>query len=152
MDNQLLVKNEDVSAEINHTEVKIEDYPMETELWQCQPTNNTIKQEMESVGVDYVEEEMKEDKMEQQITHCNKKLFQINICDKRSEEETFQCSNCNKSFTKKTDLVQHQRIHSGEKPFQCSICNKCFALKDTLVNHQRTHTGEKPFQCSICNN
>ncbi|XP_077111344.1 uncharacterized protein LOC143767164 isoform X2 [Ranitomeya variabilis] len=65
-------------------------------------------------------------------------------------EKPFSCSYCGKSFPEKSNLIQHERIHSSEKPFICSECSKGFTRKADLIKHLRTHTGEKPYHCLLC--
>ncbi|KAG9462468.1 hypothetical protein GDO78_014070 [Eleutherodactylus coqui] len=60
------------------------------------------------------------------------------------------CPDCGKDFTCNSELVAHQRTHTGEKPFPCPSCGKCFSTNTNLVAHQRIHTGERPYSCIQC--
>ncbi|KAE8577794.1 hypothetical protein XENTR_v10023057 [Xenopus tropicalis] len=62
----------------------------------------------------------------------------------------YNCAVCHKGFSRKKNLVRHERIHTGINTFSCPECGKCFAQKAHLIVHHRTHTGEKPFACSDC--
>ncbi|KAM5274418.1 zinc finger protein 18 isoform 2-T2 [Ctenodactylus gundi] len=65
-------------------------------------------------------------------------------------ETYFQCPTCKKAFLRSSDFVKHQRTHTGEKPCKCDYCGKGFSDFSGLRHHEKIHTGEKPYKCPIC--
>ncbi|XP_041438694.1 zinc finger protein 569-like [Xenopus laevis] len=69
------------------------------------------------------------------------------------QERPFQCSQCEKTYLRSSDLLKHQRSHLGplgERPYVCNQCGKCFRRNTSLLIHERIHTGERPYQCAQC--
>ncbi|XP_017272170.1 zinc finger protein 2 homolog [Kryptolebias marmoratus] len=81
-----------------------------------------------------------------------KKCFRVkhNVDSQGKVHKVFSCNNCEKTFSRKTDLKTHVETHVGEKPFVCGVCRQRFTRKTTLDIHARIHTGEKPFGCDFC--
>ena len=61
-----------------------------------------------------------------------------------------KCHICGKEFSKKFNLAEHMRIHTGNKPYSCDTCDKAFTTNGQLTVHKRIHTGEKPYSCDTC--
>ncbi|KAM4641263.1 uncharacterized protein O3C94_015647 [Discoglossus pictus] len=72
------------------------------------------------------------------------------LTQQRTIQKQFACSQCGKSFSQRSHLITHERIHTDSKPFSCSECGKCFNQRSNLVSHEKTHMESKPFACSEC--
>jgi len=100
------------------------------------------------------------------LTHTGEKNFKCTECErsfarktvldchmyyKHSEERRFQCTVCEKKFKTQHNVKQHMHTHSTERKFKCSLCDKTFYKSERLKRHMVLHTGEKDHQCPICN-
>ena len=49
--------------------------------------------------------------------------------------------NCTDTFTTSGHAARHGKKHTGEKNIMCPTCNKAFTRKDNMKQHERTHKG-----------
>ncbi|CAK1547601.1 unnamed protein product [Leptosia nina] len=73
-------------------------------------------------------------------------------CHKLTKHGTgpyIQCSQCSFKASRRFDMIEHERIHTGERPFTCDKCGLTFRRRYIYKNHLIKHT-EKKVQCSQC--
>ena len=51
---------------------------------------------------------------------------------------------CHGTFTTSGHAARHGKKHTGEKNVHCPTCNKAFTRKDNMKQHERTHKNSKP--------
>lgn len=61
------------------------------------------------------------------------------------------CNVCHRKFQKRSNLIDHLRLHANVKVYACDHCEKSFVQAGNYKAHLRTHTKEKPFACEYCN-
>lgn len=90
-----------------------------------------------------------------QCTECNKTFsqacgLQLHIKRHRNERD-FACPHCDYKAYTKVDLTRHQTIHTGEKNKICEFCGKAFAKDSTLRDHVKAiHERNTKHECDIC--
>ncbi|KAH9514979.1 hypothetical protein Btru_021566 [Bulinus truncatus] len=68
-----------------------------------------------------------------------------------SEEKTFVCDKCDKSFSQKAGLESHKKACYRMEAFLCDLCGQGFNLQGAMNAHRRNvHFGEKRYTCKAC--
>ena len=76
---------------------------------------------------------------------------QTNTNVEKSKGITYNCNSCEKVFTRKVTLEEHQNMHQEENDQKCEYCGKQFSTVSNLKRHLNIHTGnQKHFQCNSC--
>ena len=51
--------------------------------------------------------------------------------------------NCTDTFTTSGHAARHGKKHTGEKNIRCPVCDKAFTRKDNMKQHERTHRNNR---------
>lgn len=77
--------------------------------------------------------------------------YRKHMRDHRSSHKVFQCPHCPKISPNAAALNGHIiYVHLTKRNFHCKFCEKSFKRKTELVEHESTHTGDSKFECSVC--
>ncbi|XP_049873612.1 zinc finger protein 470-like [Pectinophora gossypiella] len=92
-----------------------------------------------------------------------KKNYTCNICQKVfAKKDSFRehlqihegprhaCSYCPMRFVQRSNMLRHERRHTGERPYHCTQCDRTFADKGACTSHLRTHSKEASYACLYC--
>lgn len=70
---------------------------------------------------------------------------------RKGGKNMLKCSYCGRLFKFLSQLVVHQRIHTGERPFKCKECGKGFTKNSNLNLHLKMHLKNNMYQkCQLC--
>ena len=151
--NQDLYENEDAVSDTEDCENELQPDTVALETKHKKVIDIELVNENTAERFDYFEEQnitsLKSDENDSSdpLLIANEKSNKVNPINNRRK---FRCVICTSDFTHKSNLISHERIHSGEHSFNCKTCPKSFTRSITLRKHERIHTGEKPFQCKVC--
>ena len=70
---------------------------------------------------------------------------------KSTDEEQYKCGYCGIGFKLETDWSFHEYQHTeDQKAYRCQFCHRTFSRRSNLVQHEKIHRGKKPYHCLNC--
>ncbi|XP_077382728.1 uncharacterized protein LOC144022103 [Festucalex cinctus] len=77
-------------------------------------------------------------------------LLQHQRAEHAQKASGFLCTQCGRTFNSHSNLRIHLHVHTGARPYTCAECGKGFSQSGALKIHRRIHTGERPYSCGFC--
>lgn len=68
-----------------------------------------------------------------------------------TDDRSFVCSSCGKTFKRYVNLRQHMVSHSSERSHVCDICGLTFRLRTHVKQHMAVHGIGDNHKCLVCN-
>jgi hypothetical protein len=60
---------------------------------------------------------------------------------------SFQCTLCNKTFTRNSSLLNHAASHSSDKKYKCDICPQLFSRENDQKRHVKLQHNPRQYRC-----
>lgn len=70
-----------------------------------------------------------------------KELFQDSGANKSTGQRRHKCDACEKTFMRKSNLVDHLRLHANLREYKCQYCDKEFVQAGNYRSHLRVSKG-----------
>lgn len=95
---------------------------------------------------------------------CNHRRYECCLCQykcvangsmkqhmqaKHTDEKLFECDICGKRSIRKEHLHQHSAIHRDQFLFRCIKCRRAFSSEDEKIGHE-TICRRRQYQCYFC--
>ena len=77
------------------------------------------------------------------------------VADVHEKNGAHACRHCEKTYYNESQLIDHERKHTGLKPFTCDNCGKSYDRKSTLNKHVKIHEpkseeSKEKHMCEVC--
>ena len=78
------------------------------------------------------------------------RVVRVHQTEQTSQRKSFKCEDCDKEFSFKSRLREHQATHTAI-PLQCKLCDKEYKTRKAFNLHEKSHTNPgSPVVCPIC--